>query len=162
MERVNVQFPLWSRYKSIVEGGGGLKSSSSDKETIQHQYDALAKKIIRGEAKSCFRDMAKRSDNESLFCEMSDEDMQELYSVDEYTSDFFEFHTYGYEILVKNDLLADALGYLSEKNRDIVLLSYYLDMSDEEIGKLLNVVRSTVFRHRKAAIRKIKEYMEGK
>ena len=139
-----------------------MRSSSSDKETIQHQYDALAKKTLRGEAKSCFRNMAKRSENESLFCEMSDEQLQELYSVDEYLSDFSEFHTYGYEILIKNDLLADALGYLSDKNRDIVLLSYYLDMSDEEIGKLLNIVRSTVFRHRKAAIIKIKEYLEGK
>src|SRR5699024_1872723 len=55
-----------------------------------------------------------------------------------------------------------ALETLSERKRNIVLLSYFLDMSDEEIGQLLNVVRTTVFRHRKAALAKIKQYMEGK
>ena len=48
------------------------------------------------------------------------------------------------------------------KGNDIVLLSYFLDMSDAEIGKLLNVVRTTVFRHRKSALAKIKQYLEGK
>ena len=37
-----------------------------------------------------------------------------------------------------------------------------LDMSDAEIGELLNVVRTTVFRHRKSALAKIKQYLEGK
>ena len=35
-------------------------------------------------------------------------------------------------------------------------------MSDDEIGTLLNVVRSTVFRHRKSALARIKQYMEEK
>ena len=43
-----------------------------------------------------------------------------------------------------------------------ILLSYFLDMSDAEIAELLNVVRTTVFRHRKSALAKIKQYLEGK
>ena len=65
-------------------------------------------------------------------------------------------------VLVKNELLAEALTALPERKRDIVLLSYFLDMSDTEIGELLNVVRTTVFRHRKSALAKIKQYLEGK
>ena len=64
--------------------------------------------------------------------------------------------------LVKNELLAEALNALPERKRDIILLSYFLDMSDAEIGELLNVVRTTVFRHRKSALAKIKQYLEGK
>ena len=62
----------------------------------------------------------------------------------------------GFDVLVKNELLAEALNALPERKRDIVLLSYFLDMSDAEIGELLNVVRTTVFRHRKSALAKIK------
>lgn len=51
---------------------------------------------------------------------------------------------------------------LPERKRDIILLSYFLDMSDAEIAELLNVVRTTVFRHRKSALAKIKQYLEGK
>ena len=79
-----------------------------------------------------------------------------------YESDYFRFQVSGFDVLVKNELLAEALNALPEKKRDIVLLSYFLDMSDAEIGDLLNVVRTTVFRHRKTALAKIKQYMEGK
>ena len=54
------------------------------------------------------------------------------------------------------------LYHTTERKRDIILLSYFLDMSDAEIGELLNVVRTTVFRHRKSALAKIKQYLEGK
>ena len=57
--------------------------------------------------------------------------------------------------------MGEALELLPDKKRDIVLMSYYLELSDEEISKVLNVVRSTVFRHRKTALSKIKKYMEG-
>ena len=38
-----------------------MELSSSDKERIQHQYDALAKKTLVGEAKSYRRTLAKRA-----------------------------------------------------------------------------------------------------
>ena len=111
-----------------------MELSSSDKERIQHQYDALAKKTLVGEAKSHRRTLAKRAAREVS----------------------------GFDVLVKNELLAEALNALPERKRDIILLSYFLDMSDAEIGELLNVVRTTVFRHRKSALAKIKQYLEGK
>ena len=90
---------------------------------------------------------------------MSEADLLQLYTLDEYESDYYRFEVSGYDVLVKNELLGEALP---EKKRDIILLSYFLDMSDEEIGGLLNVVRSTIFRHRNTALEKIKLYMEGK
>ena len=55
-------------------------------------------------------------------------------------------------------------AYLQEFGKFVFYraLSYFLDMSDAEIGELLNVVRTTVFRHRKSALAKIKQYLEGK
>ena len=41
-----------------------MELSSSDKERIQHQYDALAKKTLVGEAKSHRRTLAKRAARE--------------------------------------------------------------------------------------------------
>ena len=68
--------------------------------------------------------------------------------ISEYESDYFRFQVSGFDVLVKNELLAEALNALPERKRDIILLSYFLDMSDAEIGELLNVVRTTVFRHK--------------
>ena len=135
---------------------------SSDKERIQHQYDALAKKTLVGEAKSHRRTLAKRAAREVTFSDLSESELAQLFTTDEYESDYFRFQVSGFDVLVKNELLAEALNALPERKRDIILLSYFLDMSDAEIAELLNVVRTTVFRHRKSALAKIKQYLEGK
>ena len=126
-----------------------MELSSSDKERIQHQYDALAKKTLVGEAKSHRRTLAKRAAREVTFSDLSESELAQLFTTDEYESDYFRFQVSGFDVLVKNELLAEALNALPERKRDIILLSYFLDMSDAEIGELLNVVRTTVFRHRK-------------
>ena len=121
-----------------------MELSSSDKERIQHQYDALAKKTLVGEAKSYRRTLAKRAAREVTFSDLSESELAQLFTTDEYESDYYRFQVSGFDVLVKNELLAEALNALPERKRDIVLLSYFLDMSDAEIGELLNVVRTTV------------------
>ena len=44
-----------------------------------------------------------------------------------------------YDVYVKDDLLNEALNNLPAKKREIILLSYFLDMSDEEIGAMVRV-----------------------
>ena len=139
-----------------------MELSSSDMITIQHQYDALAKKTLKGEAKNYQADLAKRAAREVLFSEMSEIDFAQLFTMDEYESEFFRFQVSGFDVFIKNELLAAALNTLSERKRNIVLLSYFLDMSDAEISQMLSVVRSTIFKHRKIALARIKQYMEGK
>lgn len=138
-----------------------MELSSSDKERIRYQYDALAKKTLVGEAKSYLRTLFRRASREVVFSDMSESELARLFTIDEYESDYFHFHVFGFDVPVNNELLAKALNALPERKRNIILLSYFLDMSDAEIGELLNVVRTTVFRHRKSALTKIKQYLEG-
>ncbi len=139
-----------------------MELSSSEKKTIQHQYDALAKKTLKGAAKNYQIELAKRAAREVSFSDLSESELAQLFTTDEYESDYFRFPVSGFDVLVKNELLAEALNALPERKRSIILMSYFLDMSDAEIGDLLNVVRTTVFRHRKTALAKIKQYLEGK
>ena len=122
-----------------------MELSSSDKERIQHQYDALAKKTLVGEAKSHRRTLAKRAAREVTFSDLSESELAQLFTTDEYKSDYFRFQVSGFDVLVKNELLAEALNALPERKRDIILLSYFLDMSDAEIGELLNVLYARRF-----------------
>mgnify|MGYP003047265933 CR=1 FL=1 len=112
-----------------------MELSSSDKERIQHQYDALAKKTLVGEAKSYRRTLAKRAAREITFSDLSESELAQLFTTDEYESDYYRFQVSGFDVLVKNELLAEALNALPERKRDIILLSYFLDMSDAEIGE---------------------------
>lgn len=47
----------------------------------------------------------------------------------------------GQKVFVVGDLLAEALSQLPEDKRDVILLSYFLGMTDREISEQLNVVR---------------------
>jgi len=128
----------------------------------QGKNTTSVRQTLVGEAKSHRRTLAKRAAREVTFSDLSESELAQLFTTDEYESDYFRFQVSGFDVLVKNELLAEALNALPERKRDIILLSYFLDMSDAEIGELLNVVRTTVFRHRKSALAKIKQYLEGK
>ena len=45
----------------------------------------------------------------------------------------------GYHIPVNDDRLAAALAKLLREKHDVILLSYFMDMSDREIGELLDI-----------------------
>lgn len=96
-----------------------MELSSSDKERIQHQYDALAKKTLVGEAKSHRRTLAKRAAREVPFSDLSESELAQLFTTDEYESDYFRFQVSGFDVLVKNELLAEALNALPERKRDM-------------------------------------------
>ena len=101
-----------------------MELSSSDKERIQHQYDALAKKTLVGEAKSHRRTLAKRAAREVPFSDLSESELAQLFTTDEYKSDYFRFQVSGFDVLVKNELLAEALNALPERKRDISQCPY--------------------------------------
>lgn len=103
-----------------------MELSSSDKERIQHQYDALAKKTLVGEAKSHRRTLAKRAAREVTFSDLSESELAQLFTTDEYESDYFRFQVSGFDVLVKNELLAEALNALPERKRDIILNQSFL------------------------------------
>ena len=69
-------------------------------------------------------------------------------SIDEFT--FF----------IENELLYQALLILSPKRMEIIVLSFFLDMTDKEIGKKMLLPQSTVRYNRVVAIKMLKRIME--
>ena len=59
-----------------------------------------------------------------------------------------------------DDDLAEAIKYLSEKDREILLMYFFLGMSDTEIGDRLKINRSTSFRSRKNSLEEIKKKLK--
>lgn len=66
----------------------------------------------------------------------------------------------GHMTVEGEDQLSKALKCLPERKRNIILLSYFMDMSDAEIGELMNVVRTTVYRHRTSTLEELRKMME--
>ncbi|RHJ92387.1 sigma-70 family RNA polymerase sigma factor [Ruminococcus sp. AF37-6AT] len=136
------------------------KSSSNDELTIRNQFDRICKLALKGEAVDYYRHIAYRQEHEVLLSELSQKEQNRLFTVDEYKAENKCFQVLGYDIEVKDALLAEAIQSLSEKKRKVVLLSYFMDMSDAEIARVMNLVRSTVHEHRRRSLELMKEIME--
>lgn len=128
-------------------------------ETLQHQFDVFCYKVLVGESIDCLREYGRRAEMESLFSEMGIEELNQLYVTDEYPSEHHHFSSLGYDIAIKNALLGEALSALPIRNRDILLMYYFLDLSDEEIGELIGVYRTTIHYHRKNALNLIRDFI---
>ena len=63
-------------------------------------------------------------------------------------------------MIVVGNLLAAALAKLPEEKRDVILLSYFLGMTDREISDQLNVVRQAISKRRGGILKELREYLE--
>lgn len=136
------------------------KSSSGRNETNQKLFDSYCKRILKNEAIDCFREIQKHRQREIFFSELSEKEWKQHYMEDEYDLDTCNFRVLGYDVEVKDALIAEALNLLSDKKREVVLLAYFLDMSDTEIAKLLNLRQSTIHYHRTSSLKSLKEFLE--
>ena len=81
---------------------------------------------------------------------------------DDYESEYTTFDVCGTEIRVLDEELAEALKHLPEQSRNIVLMFFFLDMSDSEIGEKLNINRSTSYRHRRNSLEESRKQLKEK
>ena len=126
----------------------------------QRVFDSFCKKVLKNEARNCYRHIKWRREKEISFSEMSERELEQLAITDKYFQTEQTFCVCGDEIIVTDEAIAKALQSLAEQNRDIILLSYFLELSDVEIGKKLDMVRSTVQYRRTSTLRELKKLIE--
>ena len=137
-----------------------VQSSKEKMRTVRHQFDYFCKKILHGEKVNYEREMEYRGKHEISFSQLTQEELGQLNSMDEYTAEETMFRVLDYDVVVKDDLISEALKTLPEKKRNVILLSFFMDMTDTEIAKRMNLVRSTIHHHRVSSLRTLKKVME--
>ena len=136
------------------------KSPSNDEMTIRNQFDRICKLVLKNEAIDYHRHMTYRQKHEVMLSELTEYEQNQMYTEDEYGAENQWFRVMDYDIEVKDSLIAEALQVLSERKRDVILLSYFMDMSDAEIARKMNLVRCTVREHRVRSLELLKKIME--
>ena len=134
----------------------------SQMKTIKHQFDSLCKKVLRDESRNIDKQLIRRAEKEICFSGLSEQELDQLYVMDDYPSDSICFDVLSHQIAVKDEGLAEAIASLPSEKRDIILLSYFLDMNDREIADALNMVKRTVQRRRTSSIKELKIRLEVK
>jgi len=126
----------------------------------EQQFDAFCKAIIRNESADAHRALSKRFAREISVENMIFAELSSLQISDEYHPDATSFWVQGRRVIVSDWALGQALRSLPPYRRDVILLSYFMECSDSQIGKLLKMDTRTVCSRRTAALARLRSLLE--
>ena len=120
------------------------------------QFDRYCKLVLYHEALDYLREMQRRRDRETSFDALPQAEMDKLCTEDHYPSDSYIFSSHGYDLLIDNELVAEAFSSLSKDAQSILILRCVLDMTDQEIADLMGMSRSAVQRRRAKTLKELR------
>lgn len=136
-----------------------MNPNSHEQDKLQ-MFDSFCKKVLKNEVRNYYKEMERLREKEVSIGELSEQELGQLAITDKYFSTEQMFNVLGLDVIVNSESIAAALNYLPQRKRDIILLSYFLELSDFEIGQKLNLIRSTVQYQRASTLRELKKIME--
>lgn len=123
----------------------------------QCQFDCYCKLVLKHEAVDYLRELKYRRDNETAFSALPQAEMDKLSTTDRYPSDSYVFTSYGCDLPIENELVAEAFASLSMPDQSILILRCVLDLTDKEIGQIMGLSRSAVQKRRTQTIKALRE-----
>lgn len=132
----------------------------SYEQRVQNQFGGFCTRVLKNEVYRILNEYTRQRKHEKPMDELSPDELEQFASYDKYFQDEYIFEVLGRKVIVLGDLLADAISQLPEDKRDVILLSYFLGMTDREISERLNVVRQTVSKRRGGILKELREYLE--
>ena len=133
--------------------------TTAQKTTIQNQFDCFCKMVVKNQARDRYDVEKCRRKHEISIEALSIKEIGGLYILDKPTYDNTVFDVLGYQIIVSNSHIAAVLKKLPYRKRDILLLHYFLDMTDGQIGDCLGIVRRTVQYQRTSALKELRKML---
>jgi RNA polymerase sigma factor (sigma-70 family) len=137
-----------------------MNLSPSDIQRIEKQFDHFCKLVLSNESKDIKRHCVYQIQNEKCFCELTPDEEKQLYVEDKYAIFDMEMPVLNFIVHIHNELLYEAILALAEQKRNILILHYWLDMTDQQIAEELHLPRSTVNCVRTSSIKKLRKLME--
>ena len=130
--------------------------------TYQEQtYDAFTKKVIKNKSIDIHREYSRQAKREISLSALSLADVNAQASIsDVYRPYSKDYSVRNYTVRVYNPLIAELLQNLTPQRREVILLYYFLDLNDAEIGRLLQIDNTTAKYRRNAALRILREMLE--
>ena len=136
-----------------------MKLNRQEKEIVRKKFCAYCIKVLHGEALNYLDELKRQREREVSFSDLLRKDLDVLYSYDDYEL-AEKFTVLGKQVSVRNEWISEALKKLPEKKREIILMLYFLDMTEKEIAVCLKLVQSTVHYHKDDSLRLLRKLME--
>ena len=127
-------------------------------------FESYCMTSIKRAVRNGRKQKARRAAVETPFSALPEAALRAVYSVyapqEQIEQEGIPFSVCGLEIVIHDLKLGRAIFYLPKQKRDVLLLSYFMDMSDVDIGRMLNISKSAAQRQRTGAMRRLRELLE--
>lgn len=98
-------------------------------------------------------------EREVNFSELTKKELNMLYTYDDY-SVAENFTVMGKNISIHDEWISEALKKLPDKKRNIILMLYFLNMTEKEIASCLKLVQSTIHYHKNNSLKSLRKMLE--
>ena len=132
----------------------------SYEQRVQNQFGGFCTRVLKNEANRIHNEYSRQRELEKSLDAVTPEELEQIAVMDQYFQDDHIFEVLGKQVVVTGDLLADAIAKLPDRKRDIILLTYFLGLTDREISKYLNIVHQTVSKNRIRILKELRETVE--
>ncbi len=137
-----------------------VEKMSSQDIRISKQFCKFCTRVLKNAVNDIHRENAKLRQQEKSLNELTGDEIIRLSVCDKYFNDEHIFNVLDSEIVVMGNELAAAIKKLPQKKRDVILLSYFVGMSDKEIGNELGAIPQTICKRRTSSLRQLREYLK--
>ena len=132
----------------------------NENQRISNHFGGFCSKVLKNESRSIHAIYARQRKRETSLTELSREELLQLSAEDKYFNNIHIFKVMDKEIVVVGNMLAKALAQLPPEKLNVILLSYFMNMTDAEIGLAVNAIQQTVNKRRKSTLKLLRDYFE--
>ena len=115
---------------------------SNYEKTIEHQFDSFWKTVMRNFARDIYDENKRRNERLISLEALTMAELSQLSIFDDYDSNYIIMASYNYDIRIEDVLIAQAIGKLTKRKQDIILLSFFLSMTNADIATLMELAES--------------------
>lgn len=128
---------------------------------LEQTFDSFTKSVIKTKSIDILREYSRQAAREVSLSDVSSADIERQAS----TTDTYRLYRRAYKvrnhvIYVYDPVFGELLQKLTPQRREVILLYYYLDLNDVEVGKVLHIDNTTAKYRRLAALDRLKKMME--
>lgn len=114
---------------------------------------------MEGEALYYLRQLEKQQEQEVCFSDLTSEEWNQLSAYDDLLEINY-FQVMNMDVPIRDKDISNALKKLPERKRMIILMAFFLDMTEQEIADYYHLVQSTVHYHKAESLQMLKDILE--
>ena len=124
-------------------------------------FDSFCMKTIENASRTIRRRLSEQARKEKSLSDLSAAELCLISASDSYDLAADTFSVEGETVAIRDPALAAALRSIPPKQRDVILLFYFLDKSEPQIGGMLRVGTTGIHKRRMRSLDRLRAVMEA-